>query len=194
MTRITIWFVAVIGMLIGIVVWQLGGHGKGIGAKDTLPSQTTNVRLEHNTDPLTPEAQAQRQSVLKDIEHADVRTVNRRLAAETTSDPVLTEGDAYFTPEGERSEFNESRLLAQAAAHMNIKQMAQLNKMRQDEIVRGYDGVVRSPYSKREFCKSGTNDCRTQIVSGTQIIWDGHKWADGYQPTGVGKEVVRVGK
>ena len=79
--------------------------------------------------------------------------------------------------------------IIEATANMSLAQMAELQKLRQSEIVRQVNGELVSPYEEREKCSSASS-CKTVIINKTTgtIVWDG-KWKIGYAATGIGQEV-----
>jgi len=86
----------------------------------------------------------------------------------------------------------EARSLAKATANMSITQMAELQKLRQGEVVRSMDGQLQQPYLEREQCTDGSV-CKTVVVNSRsgETAWDG-AWAKEFVETGVDLEVVKA--
>ena len=90
---------------------------------------------------------------------------------------------------------NEVRLIFKVTANMSDAQLAQFQKLRKGEVIRSLDGTLLSTYQERLDCLDNLSgdSCKT-IIENTKtlaVIYDG-RWAQGYQPTGLGQEVVKV--
>ena len=177
-----------------------------IGTAWGLTALKTNEPIDANNEKASQAGESGRNGIsssetlnVKNTDESDSVRFQERLnfeASETMGeviDSLLIEHDeihanvrAYTDPIG-----TEGRQFAAATAHMSRTELVAFREMRGNEIVRTSGGILSPNYVEANDCQ-GTA-CVKKIIdtSKNTVVFDGI-WAEGFNATGVGKEVVRV--
>ena len=131
-------------------------------------------------------------TVTDDAAPSEIQTIEFETLDEL-QDPIYSELDDI---DGDEQDIPEWQFYQQYSANLSLSQLSALSKLRENPKVLNYEGMVSDGYKDQKVCDGvfKNKNCQSLIVdiNSDRIVFDGQEWAEGFTPTQIGQEVVKV--